>query len=416
MRIRLSSPPTGGTIGAIPSKSAAHRYLICGALAKGKSLITAESTSADIDATVRCLRALGARIDRDNGRFFVEGIDMSISAPVLECGESGSTLRFLFPVAAALQGGEFKTEGRLSLRPMDDLVCAAEMHGARVERHGDRITVTGGMKGGEFLISGGLSSQFVSGLLLALPLCGGGSVCLTDKLMSAGYVDMTVEAMEKFGVTVETFENGFFVPAGSFYRPCDVPVPGDWSNAAFWLASGVRVKGLDPHSPQGDKAICGILENMGAKSDLNADGLAFEGLDALHGVEVDANDIPDAVPVISILCAAASGNSVIYGIGRLRLKESDRVRSVSDMLDSLGADFAAEDDRFVIKGRGGLLDGGEIDSANDHRIAMAAAAARYYCKGDVTVSGAEAVAKSYPDFWKDYIKLGGQADVIYSGQ
>lgn len=411
MKLTILKAPSGGTIRAIPSKSAAHRYLICAGLSEGTSRIEIEKLSDDIEATADCLRALGANVSYENGRFTVTPGSVRDSIPVLNCRESGSTLRFLLPVAAALGGAEFRTEGRLSQRPLDDLINAIEQHGVSVTRSGDVVTVSGKMKGGDFFVPGDVSSQYVSGLLLALPLCGGGRVVLTSGLQSSPYVEMTVDAMRRFGVGVIAENNNYTVSADSHYRAAGLCVPGDWSNAAYWLCSGVSVSGLDAVSLQGDKEIVRVLENMGAAV-VNEDGrFRTSGLGSLCGVKIDARDIPDAVPVISVLCAAAKGRSEISGVDRLRLKESDRVESVIRMLSSLGGVCEYRDGSLIVCGKGAKLRGGTVDSANDHRIAMSAGVAKYYSDGPVTVIGADAVGKSYPGFWNDYEDLGGITDV-----
>ena len=410
MEVTIRPGKLSGSIAAIPSKSAAHRYLICAALADKVSRLRLSASSEDIDATISCLRALGAEIKADGDVLSVLPIKNTPRDPLLLCGESGSTLRFLAPVVCALGGGTFKMKGRLPDRPMDELNRALISGGVAVDKTRDTISYRGKLKGGEFSIPGNVSSQYVTGLLLALPLCGGGKVTLTSSLESAPYVDVTLEAMSRFGIDVVKDGDSFTVGDGASYRSADVCVPGDWSNAAFWLSCGVGVTGLDPESPQGDKEILEILSRMGAGVDVSR-GEVKADIVSLRGIELDAKEIPDLVPVVSVLCGIASGRSVIRNISRLRAKESDRVGSVCEMLGALGAETKTDDDSITIIGRAGKLRGGRVDSHNDHRIAMAAAVAANYAESPVTVAGAEAVGKSYPGFWDDHKKLGGAADV-----
>ena len=421
MKVTVSSGQIGGTMPAVPSKSYAHRYLICAAFADGESVIRADRTSADIEATARCLRAMGSEISYSGGEYIVKPANIAGKGnnvfPVLDCGESGSTLRFLVPAVCALGGGTFVLSGRLAERPMGPLDDALAPHGSSVHREDNKLTYSGKLTGGEFAVAGDVSSQFISGLLMALPLCGGGRVRLTAPLASAPYVDITIDAMRSFGVQVIRGDGYYEVTAGQKYSPSDIAVPGDWSNAAFWLAAGVKVTGLDPADAQGDKALLGVLYAMGADASFGADGgCLVSGLDSLRGCEIDAGDIPDAVPVLAVLAATAKGTTRIYNAARLRAKESDRIESVSAMLTSFGAENRQTPDGILITGRAGRLCGCEVDSANDHRIAMAAAVGASYVDGAVVITGAEAVGKSYPDFWNDYQKLGGKIDVEHTGR
>lgn len=412
MNLTLFPSKLAGEIAAIPSKSAAHRYLICASFADGESRLELPSSSKDIDATISCLNSLGADISYDGNTVVVKPIRNIPCDPELHCGESGSTLRFLAPVVGALGGGTFIMEGRLPNRPMDDLNAAMEAHGVAASQDGARMTYSGYMRGGDFFISGNVSSQYITGLLLALPLCGGGTVDLTTPLQSSPYVDITIDAMRSFGVDVIKGEDSFTVKEGAKYRVNDLRIPSDWSNAAFWLACGVSVTGLEPDSAQGDKEFCRILTRMGAKETWRDGALSFS-IGDLKPCEVDASEIPDLVPIISIMCALANGTSVIHNTARLRAKESDRVASVCEMLTALGVSVSADDNTITVMGKGHIPHGGEIDSHNDHRIAMSAAAASHYAPSPITVLGAEAVEKSYPRFWNDYNKLGGLTNVQY---
>lgn len=384
--------PLSGTIAAIPSKSMAHRLLICAALAGDGSEVVCQGTSRDIEATRACLDAM-----KQGG--------------VLPCGESGSTLRFLLPVVAALGlDAEFHMEGRLPQRPLAPLDGQLEAHGAVLHRpRPEVLRCSGQLTPGAYTLPGDVSSQYISGLLFALPLLDGPStLTVTGTLESAAYVEMTLNALRQFGVDITVTEQVFHIPACRYHGPERVRVEGDWSNAAFWLCAGalsrpVTVTGLDPESLQGDRAVIELLERFGAAV-TKTDGAYTVGPGRLHGIEIDASAIPDLVPVLAVVAAAAEGTTEIIHAGRLRLKESDRLVSVRQLLENLGASVEEHPDGLTIYG-GRPLSGGTVDSCNDHRIAMAAAVAAVLCREPVTVLGAEAVEKSYPAFWKDYEKL-----------
>jgi len=380
-----------GTIAAIPSKSAAHRLYICAALAESPTEITCQGTSKDIEATKACLAAM------QNGD------------SLLPCGESGSTLRFLLPVAAALGlEVDFNMEGRLPDRPLAPLDAQLEAHGVKLSRpRHELLHVSGKLEPGDFVLPGNVSSQYISGLLFALPLLEGTStLTITGKIESAPYIAMTLDALSQFGVRPKLENNVYTISPTPYRSPGAAVVEGDWSNAAFWLCAGalsgpVTVTGLKPDSLQGDQAIFTLLSQFGAKTEQHGDAYTVSP-GTLHAIDIDAAAIPDLVPVLSIIAAAAEGTTRIYNAGRLRIKESDRIKTVCAMLTNLGADAEETADGLLIHG-GKSLTGGTVDSANDHRIAMSAAIAGILC--DVTVERAEAVSKSYPKFWEDFEKM-----------
>lgn len=387
--------PLHGTIPAIASKSMAHRLLICGALAEEKTEVLCCSTSKDIDATRACLQGL-----------FSEG--------KLPCGESGTTLRLLLPVAAALgKTVEFHMEGRLPQRPMHPLDEQLVAHGARLSRpQEDILRCEGKLSPGDYTLPGNVSSQYISGLLLALPLLDAPStLTVTGKVESEPYIHMTLATMETFGISVKKEENVYHIPACGYKSSGSVTVEGDWSNAAFWLCAGalgkaVSVTGLDKNSLQGDKNIADILQNFGAKVTWEGDTITVSP-GKLTACDIDAAAIPDLVPVVAVVASAAEGTTRIYNAQRLRLKESDRLETVTQMLTALGGKVEQTEDGLLITGT--LLTGGTVDSVNDHRIAMAAAVASILCKAEVTVLDAQAVNKSYPQFWEDFERLQREA-------
>ncbi len=412
----FSQKTTKEKIKAISSKSEAHRLLICAALSDGETSIVCNDTNEDINATVSCLNSLGAKIVReknDNGEmtFFVTPITEIPSHATLDCGESGSTLRFLLPVVAALGiECDIYMHGRLPERPLSPLYELLTENGVSLSPQGSNpLHVSGKLKSGDYSIAGNISSQFISGLLFALPFTdGSSSLTMTGKLESTPYITMTEQALEIFGAGITNVGNMFYITQKQrFTTPKEVVVGGDWSNAAFFLCAGaigkakVTVEGLDISSAQGDREIINILKRMGAAISRSGNCITVSRAD-LFGIEIDASQIPDLVPVISVVASVAMGKTRIYNASRLRLKESDRIQSVCQMLSSLGADITETDDGMIIHGKS-KLNGGTVNSYNDHRIAMSAAVASLVCKNPVTVERIEAVNKSYPGFLSDFI-------------
>ena len=399
---RILPRPIGGEITAIASKSQAHRLLICAALCKGRTQIHCAETSRDIEATANCLNALGAEITYENGSYTVIPIEKVQKNAILPCGESGSTLRFLLPVAAALGADAcFQMEGRLPQRPLSPLWEALEQHGCRLSRpSANLLRLEGQLRPGSYTLAGDVSSQFLSGLLFALPLLEAASeLRLTTALESASYVEMTRSALAQFGICPEGWR---ILPQRGLSRG-SYRVEGDWSNAAFWLCAGaisrpVTLRGLDPDSPQGDRRILDALRRFGAEVTLTADRITVCPR-PLQAVALDVREIPDLVPPLALVAACARGQSRIFGAKRLRLKESDRLATVTAALNALGGQVEITEDGLLITGA--ALSGGHADSCNDHRIAMLCAIAASVCDSPVELRGAEAVNKSYPRFWED---------------
>ena len=386
-----------GQVAVPSSKSMAHRYLLCAALAKGESRVGNVSFSADIEATLNGVTALGAEFSVFGKTVRITGGSPKAKMDI-DCGESGSTLRFLIPIALAAGGGKavtFRGHGRLMERPLDPYFGIFREKGIGWKKEGNALTVEGRLPGGEYALSGKVSSQFVTGLLLADP----SEIRITDELQSKGYVDLTLSAMKAFGVTAENDGyRRFRLPGGQGYRAGDCRVEGDYSQAAFFLGanflgSRVQVLGMNPNSIQGDRAILSVLEAMKAPGECR----------------VDAGEIPDLIPVLAVCAAGRKGKTLFYNAARLRLKESDRLDTTAALLKGLGGNVEEGEDFLTVLGEG-TLQGGTVDSFNDHRIAMAAAIASTICRESVTVKGAESVAKSYPDFWKDLEALGGRIE------
>ncbi len=422
MDVKLIPHALSGEVTPPVSKSSLHRLLLCAALGdRPVEVRFGGAVSDDIAATVRCLTGLGASLTETEHGLAVTPLkrDGAPSKEPLDCGESGSTLRFMLPVAAAL-GGEhrFLLRGRLPERPLSPLKEELLRHGAHIGLCGNILTVCGdGMRGGEFAVDGSVSSQFISGLLFMLPLMREEStVRITGRTESRPYIDMTVHALNSFGFSV-TEDEGVLRLGERGDTPRYVCAERDWSGASFWVCAGalspegILCRGLDRDSLQGDRRCVDIVRRMGAETEWRSDGV-FVRRGSLSGVRVSAEDIPDLVPVLCALAAAAEGDTEITGAARLRLKESDRIESTCRMIDALGGSSEGGGDGITVHGGGTLFPRGAVDSAGDHRIAMAAAILSSAVRDEVTVAGAECVGKSYPDFWKDYASLGGE--VIYT--
>lgn len=424
MDIRILKPIQGGTIRAIASKSEAHRLLICASLADCETFITCMDRSEDIDATARCLEALGADIRYEQNGFIVTPIDKTTEHQdtkylVLDCGESGSTLRFLLPVCSALGlRVSFNMSGRLHARPLSALYEEMVSHGCTLSEQGySPLTCEGRLTSGTYTIAGNISSQYISGLLFALPLLSGDSIIRVEGVLeSRPYVEMTLDAMRLFDLTVlEDDCQVFRIPGGQTgCSPKNVRVEGDWSNAAFWLSAGaigqngITCTGLNLDSRQGDRAVVTLLARFGANVTYKNDYVRVSP-GKLRGIEIDAGDTPDLVPVLAAVASYADGKTIIRNAGRLRIKESDRLHTVTTSLSGLGADITEMEDGLIIVGKKSLS-GGESESFGDHRIAMAAAIISARCVGPVLIKNAQAVNKSYPGFFKDFTTaLGGVA-------
>ncbi len=410
MTVTVLPARLAGSVRAIPAKSHMHRALICASLADRPTELLCPGTGRDIEATIGCLRALGADIREQNGVYTVRPFSRPNGRVLLDCGESGSTLRFLLPLAPALGvPASFVGRGRLAERPLSPLYEQLLAHGAALSPAGSfPLTVDGQLTPGEYRMDGGVSSQFFTGLLLALPLLDGESRVVTEgALASAPYVALTLAVQKSFGVTPLRDGPQFIVSPQSYRSPGRLTVEGDWSNAAFWLVAGalngdITVRGLRPDSAQGDRAILPLLRQMGAFIRTDGDSVTISR-SRLRGIQIDAADIPDLVPALAVAAAAAEGKTVITGAARLRLKESDRIHSVCALLRSLGASCFETPDGLYIPG-GGLL-GGDVDACNDHRIAMSAAVAACACASPVRIHGAESAEKSYPAFFHDFEAL-----------
>lgn len=403
-----------GAIRIPSSKSLAHRAFICAALSESPVDVRCTGISKDIGATVDCLRSLGAVFSETGANVFrVTPVNEHLPDPaIMRCGESGSTLRFLLPIAAALgRNACFFTEGRLAERPIDELIGQLARNGAVIVRKEKQLECFGRLDCGVYTVPGDVSSQYISGLLFALPLLEGHSrLEITGKSESSPYIALTESVLETAGIVFEKNKSGYSIRGKQKYRfPERVNVEGDWSNAAFFLCmgafspEGIAVSGLSPDSRQGDRSIVDILKKYGADVMVEEDVILVKKKEK-HPMTIDVSEIPDLVPVLCVLLAAAEGDSLITNARRLRFKESDRLKTTADMINALGGFVSENEDGIAIKGRGGLT-GGTVDPQNDHRIAMAAATAASICEREVRVINSECTEKSYPSFWKDLSSL-----------
>ena len=433
MNVTLMPGNIAGEVSMLPSKSHLHRLLIVASLADRETILQSSPTEADdIIATIACLEALGAKItytnksnDYSSGEFRVRPInrDHIPNPTTLPCKESGSTLRFMLPIVCALGiTAEFHMEGRLPDRPISPLDRELEQAGISISRPEKKILrCEGKLNAGDFSLPGDISSQYITGMPLALPLLDENSkLTVHEPIESEDYIHMTLEALETFGQMPETFQNCYQIQGGNAYKsPCKVFIEGDWSNAAFWISAGAMPGGnmlvsrVNPNSSQGDKAICDMLQRMGANvhwEDDEKDSVHIsEG--TRQGIEIDAGAIPDLIPVLSAVAAVSEGITIIKNAARLRIKESDRLTSTAETLNALGATVIEKDDSLEIRGVP-KLKGGTVDAWGDHRIAMTAAIASLACEEPVIITGAEAVRKSYPQFWSELARLG--KDLIVS--
>ena len=422
MNITIIPHPLEGTLRVPSSKSMTHREIIAAALARGETKVTGISWSQDIEATCRILALLGAEMKKAEDE---EGITLTIEGGFrkqdgllsADAGESGSTLRFLIPLAI-LSGNRvtFTGHGRLSERPLTPYYRIFEEKGISYTTDGGLpLTVEGKLSGGGYSLPGDVSSQFFTGLLFALPLAEGDSLLKsTTPLESKSYVDMTVDTLARHGITIHDRGEGIYeIPGGQQYRTGHFPVEGDYSQAAFWLTAAfsgghITLSGLSDTSLQGDRAILSLYRDMGGSIEKGPEGITAETA-GLHGIVMDAENVPDLVPAFAAMAAVSEGTTEIIHAGRVRLKECDRLHAMAVELTKLGADITEKPEGLVIHGKP-FLSGGTVSSWNDHRIAMALASITPKLTGPLTIEGAESVRKSYPRFWEDFRKLGGKTE------
>ncbi|WP_419569301.1 3-phosphoshikimate 1-carboxyvinyltransferase [Ruminococcus sp.] len=417
--VKFSPFVPNGTVNVPPSKSDVHRAIICAAMANGVSRISPVALSNDIKATIGCIKALGADAVLENNVLTVDSTNMyKNKTALLDCGESGSTLRFFIPIAAVGNiNATFVGKGKLPQRPIGIFTEALPKAGTVCKTEGGLpLEIKGQLKSGIFEIPGNVSSQFITGLLLALPILEGDSeIVLTSPLESVGYIAMTIRTMKQFGVNIQATEKGWHIKGGQSYKTCDYTTDGDWSQAAFFMVLGavsgkVTVKGVAKDSTQGDKKCAEILARFGAKvTQLDNEVTVEKG--ELKAITIDASQIPDLVPVLSVCAAFAEGTTKIINAERLRIKECDRLKATAELLNNLGGKVKELSDGLEITGVSSLK-GGNVNGYNDHRIVMSAAVCAARSDEDITATFAMSINKSYPDFYIDYNSIGGKANVL----
>lgn len=401
-----------------PSKSLAHRSIISAALSKGQSIIHNIEISKDIEATITIMEQLGADIKKENKFLRIDGENIFKygKAPLsFQCNESGSTLRFLIPIALVKEGSySFHGKGKLGARPLTPYyeIFKEQNISYSIDKSGLPLRVEGGLRAGRYKVPGNISSQFISGLLFALPLLKEDSeIEITTPLESKGYVDLTIDVLRNFGIAIENLEyEKFLIRGNQSYHPRDFTVEGDYSQGAFYLVAGaigneISCKGLNKDSLQGDKAILDILKNMGVTLERGESCLRALTSE-IKGIDIDGSQCPDLVPILAVLGSLARGTTRIINVGRLRIKECDRLFATARELNKIGGRVKELQDSLIIEGIDEFR-GGTVNSHNDHRIAMALAIAATRAKEAVIIEEPLAIEKSYPKFFEDYISLGG---------
>lgn len=409
-----------GRVTAPPSKSMAHRAILCALLCEADCKVKNICLSEDISATLSSAPLFDKKWQLGGDVIYFSKGEKSHEITI-DCNESGSTFRFLLPIASALgKKVTFTGKGKLPTRPYKMLADVLTQHGASFDKtEGLPLNVCGKLKSGEYKIRGDVSSQFVTGLLFALPLLDGDSkITLTTELQSKGYVDMTVYALKSFGIEIGVEKDGYFVKGNQKYKAVDFEVEGDFSNAAFWLVLGalngkITVENLNSESLQGDKQIVGVLEKMGANIKFQNNAVTVEN-SSLHGIEIDVGQIPDLAPVLSAALAFADGNGGIVNGERLKIKESDRLSAIYQNLTSAGVKARLTDDSVFVEGQK-EISFCRLNGFNDHRMVMTAAVMASKSADGIEVSDITAVKKSYPDFFEKLTIFGGKCDVIDVG-
>lgn len=413
MKLVIEGDRLNGGLFVPPSKSMSHRAVIAAALAEGTSVLEGVLSSVDLTATIEGLKSLGVDITRTE-QVVVKG-GLKGKEGIIDCHESGSTIRFLIPISLlTCESYTFVGRGKLVERPLAVYSDLFREKGVDCQYNGRLPFVCRGpISSGVYSVPGDISSQFITGLLYTLPLLEGDSILqITESFESKPYVDLTVEMLRQFGIAVEELEQGYAVKGNQKYVPCHMRVEGDFSQAAFWIVAGVisgniELRHLNLNSKQGDKAILDIVKTMGGDISIHNDFIAIKQ-SKTRGMVIDASQIPDLVPILAVLASVSDGETRIINAERVRIKESDRLLAISTELRKMGAQIVEQPDGLIITGVS-HLHGAEVDAWNDHRIAMALTVASLKAQGRVTLTGAESVTKSYPHFFEDFRTLGGIA-------
>lgn len=401
------------------SKSMSHRAIIAAALSKGVSRIDNVMYSDDVKATLQGVEALGAKVSYFDHYVLIDGSTMfSKQNPTIDCVESGSTLRFMVAVGLATKNTiRYVGKGLLGQRPLQpfyDIFDQYDISYSKKEGALD-LEISGVFKPGEYILPGDVSSQFITGLLYALPLLDGDSVIkLSTHLESGDYVTMTLDMLKRYGIVIEQLEGSYYIKGNQTYKPCDYFIEGDYSQLAFYsvaasLGCDIQVSHMDKSSSQGDKAMLDVINKMGVQVSYQDDTISYH-VDTLKGVEANCSEMPDVVPVLSLLCSVAKGKSVLSGLERLKYKECDRLYATYDLLNQLGANIQIVDDTLVFEGVEQLQGGITLSSYDDHRMCMMLAMASIVCKEPIVIDRPHCVSKSYPSFFDDFKRLGGHFD------
>lgn len=416
MNVRIKPGKLSGIVDIPPSKSLAHRAIIAASLAEGRSVITNVSYSKDILATINGMRSLGATIIEEGSTLYIDGSKIKRVNNVIDANESGSTLRFLIPISLVSSDEvTFIGHGKLPKRPLDIYFDIFDKQGISYHYNEDYLplTIKGGLQSGVYEIRGDISSQFITGLLYALPLLNGDStIVITTKLESKGYIDLTLDILKKFGIEINFSENEIFIKGNQQYKSFNYQVEGDYSQAAFYLLANmlgndVKLRGMDVNSLQGDKKILEDIKSFGGKINIER-GLLWATPIDLKAAHISFDQSPDLGPALTVLASVSLGTSHFYNAERLRIKECDRITCVREELNKLGADIVEFESGMDIVGT--KLKGGIVSSHNDHRLVMAFSMISTIIEDDLIIQGADAVAKSYPHFFEDFEKLGGRFD------
>ncbi len=418
MNVTIKPSKLEGSIMIPPSKSLSHRAIIAASLALGKSVISNVLYSKDIKATIEAMRACGAIIEEYDDYLVIYGSKVKRVKSMINANESGSTIRFMIPIALVCDAPmEFRGENHLVKRPLDTFLEIFDLQGISYERGEDYLPlkVNSGIKSGIYKVRGDISSQFITGLLYALPILDGDSkIEITTTLESKGYIDLTLDMLKKFGIQIENRDyKEFYIKGNQSYTPCDYTIEGDFSQSAFFLVAdclgaNIKLKAMNMDSHQGDKKILTDIEDFSSKIHYENDELYADSIKT-KGAIIDFSQSPDLGPALTVLASLSEGKSEFINAGRLRIKECDRITCMKEELEKLGANIIEHEDGMEIFGVDSLT-GGVIDSHNDHRVAMSFAMASIKAKGDIKILNAGCVSKSYPNFWEVFERLGGKIE------
>lgn len=419
MTVKLFPSTLNGEVSAPPSKSISHRAIIAASLSYGTSVISNVLFSDDINATIESMQELGVKFTKEANKLTIEGPKhLKYSHNEVNCNESGSTLRFLIPIFS-LTNEKVTFIGKESLikRPQTIYEDIFSSDGNTLDISKSKIVVNGSVKARKYFIDGKVSSQFISGLMFSLPLLKEDSeIILTSPLESIGYIDLTIDVLESFGITIIRGDNGYLISGNQLYTPQRYEIDGDYSQSAFFLVGGlisesIKINNLNPDSLQGDKEIISYIRSMNGKLIYTENGFITTNSDT-EGITIDISQTPDLAPPVALLAALSEGTTKIVNASRLRIKESDRIKSIVKTLKKLGADIKEVEDSIIIKGIPMLEGGVTVDSFNDHRIAMMVSIASSRVKKEVILTQANAVSKSYPTFYDDFKSLGGNYIIL----